>query len=275
MSPFVFIVALAVAVIIAVMLATEKRKKTEYDTVAQRCTIPVTGKLANFGGAGMQLIPRFGFYIDNRYYEVPYYTNTAKNRFVKDREYQLYVDIEKYNVCMTAEEKMSGYNMTGTYVISYVRLFFLAVFGIFFTMKFKPELFAPLVVLTIGLAFIGISALITRISTANREKTTYLTQATVIDYEIKRTDSGNTYYPIYQYQYGDETYTATSNVSQLNREEFRRNQQIDIYLDPDDPQNSVIVALRTREGTVLKVFRIIGIICSAIGSVLLVLSLLQ
>ena len=77
MSPFIFLIALIVAVIIAIMLGTEKRKKNEYDTVARRCTIPVTGKLANFGGAGMQLIPRFGFYIDNRYYEVPYYTNTA------------------------------------------------------------------------------------------------------------------------------------------------------------------------------------------------------
>ena len=106
--------------------------------------------------------------------------------------------------------------------------------------------------------------------------TSYITEATVVDYSISHDEDGsNIYFPVYEYYYGGVKYTATSSTSQNSREEFRRGQTVQISLDPNNPNNSTMLALAKRETNILKIFKMLGFILIVIGLALMGMTIMD
>ena len=124
----------------------------------------------------------------------------------------------------------------------------------------------PIVFTLMGAAFLIASIIMRKYALANREKCTYLTTATVIEIVSRKSDNSHIYfYPRYSYQYGGKYYYGISDVSSATRGEFHTGQQIDIMLDPDDPDNSRIVKNEKRNQSMTRAMAIIGAVMLALG----------
>lgn len=152
---------------------------------------------------------------------------------------------------------------------------FLALFAVTMILSMShPEYTGHLIPLTIGIVFRLVASTIEKLAVRKKEQCTYLTSGKIVGYEISTSDDSTAEYPVYQYSYGGEEYTVRSNVSD-SRKRFSYNQEVNIFLDPEDPTNSYIEAFDDTLVLVTKIFRIVGfiliIIAAATASVVLFL----
>ena len=259
--PFgLFIVAVIVAGIITYLYATAKRNLDEFRYMAERCTEHVKGTVSQVQPTGHNSFRTIFTVTENEEeFEIPYFRDTAENTFVRNREYDLYIDRELLDIAMTEADKDSVNNTDSLKTLRLVAGLFIAIFALMMLYFFNPDMSYVPIILSVGAIFYLVAAFIEKRDVSKMEKTTYLTEATIIDYQVKSDDDGTSYFPIYRYRYGDQEYEAVSEVSRLNAGEFHRNQEVQIRLDPDDPQNSVIIALEKRGFKITKWFKIIGI----------------
>ena len=61
----------------------------------------------------------------------------------------------------------------------------------------------------------------------------------------------------------------------IEREEFRRGQTVQISLDPNNPNNSTMLALAKRETNILKIFKMLGFILIVIGLALMGMTIMD
>ncbi|MBQ3375121.1 MAG: DUF3592 domain-containing protein [Erysipelotrichaceae bacterium] len=258
---FLFIILLLAVVGVTVLAANEKKRKEEFDFMASRCSKYVKGTVSQIQTTrDNTFIPLFTINDGERTYDLPYYRPTEKDEFIVGREYDLFVDDEELLIAMTDSDRTYKYDNTGIELRIFVGMFFICVYFIIRLMPTNPYLASALVMFTIGASFYMVADIVQKRDDRKKEQNTYITDATIIDYKINHTDDGNVYFPVYKYTYGGVEYTATSNVSQKNRNEFRRTQTVQISLDPSHPQNSTILILAQRSDKVLKLFRILGMI---------------
>ena len=258
---FLFIILLLAVVGVTILAANEKKKKEEFDFMASRCSKYVKGTVSQIQQTrDNTYIPLFTIEDGDRTYDLPYFRSTEKDEFVVGREYDLFVDDEELLVAMTDSDHTFRSDNTGLELRIFVGMFFVCVYFIIRLMPANPYIASALVMFTVGASFYTVADIIQKRDDRKKEQNTYITDATIIDYKIDHTDDGNVYFPVYKYTYGGIEYTATSDVSQKNRNEFRRTQTVQISLDPAHPQNSTILILSQRSDKVLKLFRILGMI---------------
>ncbi|MBR0385479.1 MAG: DUF3592 domain-containing protein [Erysipelotrichaceae bacterium] len=132
--------------------------------------------------------------------------------------------------------------------------------------SFKPELTGGMVPLTIGVVFLLVSNVIQVLGNKKKENCTYYTTARISGFKTESdSDGGTTTYPVYTYSYGGNEYTVRSNVYDY-RMQPRLNQEVNIYLNPEDPENSYIENYDKTLILINKIFRYIGIGLVIIGS---------
>ena len=255
-----FIVAVIVAAILTYLYGTSKRRSEEFRYIAERCREHVRGHVSQVQPTGHDRFRTIFTVTDGtETFEIPYFRDSAANAFVRVREYDLYIDREILNVAMTVEDRASVGKADSRKLVLIVAFCFIAFFGLFILQFYRPEIVGNAMVMVMGLVFFLVADFASKGDVRNMEKTTYVTEAVIVDYHITTDDDGTSYFPIYRYTYGDQEYEAESDVSQMNRSEYQINQEVQIRLDPDNPQNSVIIALEKRGFKIMKLFKIIGI----------------
>ena len=255
-----FIVAVVVAAIVTFLYGTAKRNAAEFRYIVERCSEHVKGRVSQVQPVGQdQFRTIFTITDGEETFEIPYFRNTAVNTFVRDRDYDLYIDREVLKVAMTEEDRNSSGKSHSVRLILIVAVCFIAIFLVFFLQFYRPEYAGTAMVMVMGIIFFLAADFMEKGDTRKMEKTTYVTEARIVDYHITTDDEdGDSYFPIYRYTFGDQEYEAESDVSQRNRSEFRINQEVQIRLDPDNPQNSVIISLEKRSFKMMKLFKFIG-----------------
>lgn len=255
-----FIVAVVVAAIVTFLYGTAKRNAAEFRYLVERCSEHVKGRVSQVQPVGQDSFRTIFTVTDGEEtFEIPYFRNTAVNTFVRDREYDLYIDREILKVAMTAEDRNSAAKADSRRLLLIVAICFIGILSVFVLQFYRPEIAGTAMVLVMGVIFFLAADFMEKSDTRKMEKTTYVTEAVIVDYHITTDDDGTSYFPVYRYTFGDQEYEAESDVSQRNRSEFKINQEVPIRLDPDNPQDSVIISLEKRSFKMMKLFKFLGI----------------
>ena len=272
---FFFVIALLVLAVVTFLIVNKVRKKREFSYIAQRCSKYVRGTVKQIQYSDRNtFVPVFTVVDEGSVYELPYYRNTAENEFVVGRDYDLFIDNEELMVAMTDSDRRRSDDNTDLYLLLFIAVFTVASILMVILQTRNPELSKDLGIIICGGAFYGVAEIFDRQRKANKEMTSYITEATVVDYSISHDEDGsNIYFPVYEYYYGGVKYTATSNTAQKNREEYRRGQSIQITLDPNDPGNSTMLAMAKREYSILRIFKLLGFVLVVIGLALMGMSI--
>ncbi|MBE6125140.1 MAG: DUF3592 domain-containing protein [Erysipelotrichaceae bacterium] len=272
---FFFVIALIVLAIVTFFILKQVKRKREFGYMASRCSKYVRGTVKQIRYSDRNtFVPVFSIVDEGSVYELPYYRKTAENEFVVGRDYDLFVDTEELMIAMTDSDRKRSEDNTDLYLLLFIAVFTIASILMVILQTRNPDLSKYLGIIIGGGSFYGVAEILDRQRKANRELTSYITDATVVDYSISHDEDGsNIYYPVYAYYYGGVKYTATSNTSQSNREEFRRGQTIQIRLDPNDPGNSTILAMAKREYSILRIFKLLGFVLVVIGLALMGMSI--
>ena len=138
-----------------------------------------------------------------------------------------------------------------------IAAFLLGFAAIFITAASFPEFMGTAICLTIGAVFILVSDTIKQLSIRSKESCTYSTIGVISGYE--RPNSDNSFFPVYTYQYGGNEYTVRSNISS-SRHNPGIGEEVDIFLNPDNPQESYLELLTKSTDIICKVFRIVGVV---------------
>lgn len=130
---------------------------------------------------------------------------------------------------------------------------------------------AQIILVCIGLIFMIVSRTIDTMNIGKKERCSYTTYATVVGQSAKTDDKGVTsYYPVYTYTFAGNEYTVTSSVSDSTRKK-NVGDEIEIFLNPDDPQDSYIADYQNTVRLLQRVFQIIGVVLLAAGAATLFL----
>lgn len=274
---FFFVIALLVLAVVTFLIVNKVRNKREFSYIAQRCSKYVRGTVKQIQYSDRNtFVPVFTVVDEGSVYELPYYRNTAENEFVVGRDYDLFIDNEELMVAMTDSDRRRSDDNTDLYLLLFIAVFTVASILMVILQTRNPELSKDLGIIIGGGAFYGVAEIFDRQRKANKEMTSYITEATVVDYSISHDEDGsNIYFPVYEYYYGGVKYTATSDTSQNSREEFRRGQTVQISLDPNNPNNSTMLALAKRETNILKIFKMLGFILVVIGLALMGMTIMD
>ncbi len=272
---FFFVIALIVLAIVTFFILRQVKKKREFGYMASRCSKYVRGTVKQIQYSDQNsFVPVFSIVDEGSVYELPYYRRTAENEFVVGRDYDLFVDNEELMIAMTDSDRKRSEDHTDLYLLLFIAVFTIASILMVILQTRNPDLSRNLGIIIVGGSFYGVAEIFDRQRKANKEVTSYITEATVVDYEIHHDDDGsNIYFPVYEYYYGGIKYTATSNTSQSNRGEFRRGQTIQIRLDPNNPGNSTMLAMAKREYSILRIFKLLGFVLVVIGLALMGMSI--
>ena len=123
----------------------------------------------------------------------------------------------------------------------------------------------------IGLVFMIVSRIIQTMNVNKKERCSYTTSATVIGHSENTDSDGHTaYYPVYTYTFAGNEYTVTSSVSDSTRQKHA-GEEIDIFLNPDDPEDSYIAEYQKSVKVLRRAFQIIGVILLDAGAATLFL----
>ena len=271
-----FIIALIVLAVVTTLIIKEVRTRKEFSYMVSRCSKYVKGTVKEIQKTpDGKFLPLFSVVDEGSVYELPYYRKTEQNEFSVGRDYDLFIDNEQLMVAMTDSDRNQSEDNTSLYLMMFIAVFTVLSFLMVILKTNNPELSNYLALVLGGGAFYSVAEIFNKHDRIKKEQTSYLTDATIIDYQIRHEDDGsNVYFPVYQYYYGDQQYTAVSDVSQSNRSEFRRGQTVQIALDPANPQNSSISALSKRGFTILRIFKLLGFILVVIGLALIGMSIL-
>lgn len=265
--PFVlFIMAVVVAAITTYLYVAVNKNIGEMNYMAGRCSEHVRGILTRKQPAANNLFTAIFTVTDGEEtYDIPYYRPVGENEFVSGREYDLYVDREVLKIAIREADKNNTENNSSRKLILVTGGFFTAIFVMIGLYIADPDRLKPLLVLGFGLIFYLISAFIEKTDIQKMEETSYVTEAVIVDVRVTRDKESESFYPVYRYRFGDQEYEAVSESSMKDRNEFHRNQEVEIRLNPDNPRNSVIVALEKRGLFIIKLFKILGIITTLLG----------
>ena len=120
-----------------------------------------------------------------------------------------------------------------------------------------PSLMGCAICLTMGVVFIMVADAIRTVARNTREACSYMTDALVVGYSAGSGDSAD--FPVYTYTYGGQEYTIRSNISDSLRNP-PVGAEVDIFLNPDKPEESFIAHLETTTMIISRVFLAVGAI---------------
>ncbi len=121
-----------------------------------------------------------------------------------------------------------------------------------------PQYKGTFITAMFGLACIIISLVMENGMTSKVENCSYVTTGTIVDYYRKdNQDEADSYFPIYEYTYGDNTYRVRSELSD-NPSKLPEGREVEVYLNPDQPEESYISDTRRNSMRFLKLIRLIG-----------------
>lgn len=130
-----------------------------------------------------------------------------------------------------------------------------------------------IVLITIGLIFMIVARIIETINVGKKERCSYTTFATITGQSAKTDEKGVTsYYPVYTYTFAGKEYTAVSSVTDSTIKK-RFGDEVEIFLNPDDPEDSYIADYQKTVRLLHRIFQIIGVVLFAIGAALLFIKL--
>ncbi|MBQ9036481.1 MAG: DUF3592 domain-containing protein [Erysipelotrichaceae bacterium] len=148
-----------------------------------------------------------------------------------------------------------------------VALIFAAVAGSFI---FTDHI-TQIVLMTIGLIFMIVARIIETLNIDKKERCSYTTFATITGQSAKTDSNGSTsYYPVYTYTYAGKEYTTVSSTTDSTIRK-RIGDEVEIFLNPDDPEDSYIADYQKTIQLLQRVFQVIGIILLAAGAATLFL----
>lgn len=153
------------------------------------------------------------------------------------------------------------------HILICVALIFAAVAGSFiFTVRM-----AQIILMTIGLIFMIVARIIETLNIDKKERCSYTTFATITGQSTKTDSKGSTsYYPIYTYTYAGKEYTAVSSTTDSTIKK-RIGDEVEIFLNPDDPEDSYIADYQKTIRLLHRIFQIIGVVLLAAGAATLFL----
>ncbi len=128
---------------------------------------------------------------------------------------------------------------------------------IFITSASSPAFMGTAICLTIGTVFILVADAIKKFSNISKENCTYSTLGVISGYS--KPDSDSAAFPVYTYQYGGNEYTVRSNVSSSFRNPAV-GEEVDIFLNPDNPEDSYLEVLTRSTDIICKIFKYTGIV---------------
>lgn len=145
-------------------------------------------------------------------------------------------------------------------IVSFLLLFLVS----WIIISFDPAYTGGIIPLMLGTTFYLVYFAIDRLGNRKKEQCTYLTTGVIVSKEIDRNSDYYGEYPIYQYSYGGQEYTVRSNVSD-SRKKTRIGQEVNIFLDPENPENSYIESYDQTLSLIGKIFKWIGMVLIFIG----------
>ena len=140
----------------------------------------------------------------------------------------------------------------------------LILFAVFIAAGFLSAIFFPDYSTRIagglfGTAMVLISFILEKGDINKIENCTYVTNGVITDYYVKTDiEEPDSYFPIYEYSYGGQKYTQRSNMS-CNPSRMPKGMEVDIFLNPDSPEESYIAETRKSSKTFTLLFRLFGI----------------
>ncbi len=151
-------------------------------------------------------------------------------------------------------------------LLRYIIIFFiLLLFTVIGSFVFRDSVF-NIVFIGSGLIFLVVSRAINYFHLEKKERCSYTTFARIVVYASSTNSDGvESLYPKYSYQYGGREYTVISQLSNSFKQK-PVGTEVEIFLNPDDPEDSYLAHLDTTSIIVMRVFQIVGIILLAAGA---------
>lgn len=121
-----------------------------------------------------------------------------------------------------------------------------------------PQYKGTFITAMFGLVCIIVSLVMEKGMTSKVENCSYLTTGTIVDYYRKDNgDEADSFFPVYEYGYGGNTYRVQSELSD-NPSRLPEGREVEVYLNPDQPEESYISDTRRNSMKFLKLIRLIG-----------------
>lgn len=126
------------------------------------------------------------------------------------------------------------------------------------------HLSSSIVPLSVGIIFYITGVMLQQVHNRKKERCSYLTTGRIVS--LKRGSGQHpSHYPVYSYSYGGEEFTVKSKVSD-SRNQYKINQEVEVYLDPENPETSYLVFSDETIKLLSAIFRFIGIVWSIVAT---------
>ncbi len=137
------------------------------------------------------------------------------------------------------------------------------------------RVFGSIIMVVIGILLGVLSSYMAKQGAAMKERCTYAVNATVTGFEHSdNSDSSSPVTPVFEYEYGGETYTSKSGTySSSFKDKFKVGQTYSIFIDPDDPLEIYSGYIAASDGMLFNILRWVGAALVIIGIISFIFSI--